>query len=120
MAVSSAGIIETSKFVDIEVDSSVEIIVSGGVTLLGYEVDNSDNTSDVFFKVWDATGVTLGTDAPIIVTRVDAGSKAKILLNSNAGGLALGTGLAIACVTTGGTPGSTSPTNKVRATLFTD
>jgi hypothetical protein len=136
MAVSSAGFLGTSVFRDLDVDGSVELLFTGAIVLYGIEVDNSQNDSDVFLKLWDSAGVSVGTDAPDLVFRVEAGQKLfqplvfADLSDLAAQGLDTGnivekgstftTGLSVACVTTGGTAGTTSPTNDVTATLITD
>jgi hypothetical protein len=115
--------LHTSKYPEKPLDDSPFAILSGvGITkLFGIEVDNSGNTSDVFVKLWDAaSSPTVGTTVPNAgILRVEAGKRQPFFLNGPAG-LALSNNLYIVCVTTGGTGGTTAPTNAVTADIFTD
>lgn len=126
MSFSAVGFLGTSRFTDLSLDATVKTLASAALVLYGIYVDNSQNSEDVYVKIWDATSVTLGTDAPPIVLKVDAGDTFDMTFwgSDSAGnhveGHAFTTGLSIVCVTTGGTGGTTSPTNDVKATLITD
>lgn len=124
MAVSSIGFLGTSRFTDLDLDASAEVLPPGGVTALtlyGIYVDNSQNTVDCFVKIYDkATAPGVGTDDPEITVRVDAGDTFFTPFGDKFEGIAIASGLYVACVTTGGTAGSTSPANNVKATLITD
>ncbi len=129
MAVSSSGFLGTSQFVDLEVNATVEFLSDAAAILHGIFVDNTQNTVDSFVKIWDTNttgGVNLGTTVPDLVLRVAAGGTIFLpfliaaAAIANPEGWALGTGLAVACVTAGGTGGTTGPTNAVKATLITD
>lgn len=96
---------------DTSVNGTVQYATSG-VTVYAITIDNTANNVVSYFKVWDATsGVTVGTTDPVGVIRVAASSKRTI---SSADGIfILGTGFAYACVTTGGTGGTTGPSSAV-------
>lgn len=123
MAVSSFGYLGAAQFVDLDLDASPEVLPPTGVTALtlyGIYADNSANAEDVFVKIWDHAGPTVGTTDPDTVVRVEAGDDIFIPFGSEGEGVGIATGLNVACVTTGGTAGTTSPTNDVKATLITD
>jgi hypothetical protein len=121
MALSAHGNIGTQKFTDVDLDNAVkEIIASGAPKLFGIEIDNSQNAEDSYVKLWDAASPTVGTTAPIFIFRVPAGKKVPFPIYADGAGWTSAVGIWLACVTTGGTAGTTSPTNNVTATLWTD
>ena len=91
--------------------STVDSLTTSAGSIFKVEIDNSANSSAVYLRLWDVTpGVTVGdTDpswvfmCPASVTRVYSCAK----------GSPYATGIQVACVTTGGTAGSTNPTNPV-------
>ncbi len=115
--------LHTSKYPEKPIDDSpFAILASAGITkVFGIEVDNTGNTSDVFVKLWDAaSSPTVGTTVPNAgILRVEAGKKQPFFLNGP-DGLAIADDLYVVCVTTGGTGGSTAPTNAVTADIYTD
>lgn len=128
MAFSSTGFLGNSRFVDLDVDATVELIhdAATALVLYGIFVDNTQNTVDVFVKMWDSGAVTLGTDAPDFVARIPAGGTLALpFLIENTADKILNpegwevTDLSVACVTEGGTGGTTGPANVVKATLIT-
>lgn len=91
----------------------VKEIKASGATAFIVEIDNSLNPSQmVYLKAFFAlaAGVTLGTTDPNLVLPVPGGQKVtyKILA-----GAVYPTALSVACVTTGGTAGTTAPPNSV-------
>lgn len=121
MVLSAHGNIGTQKFTDVDLDASVKAITTSGTPkLFGIEIDNSQNSVDVFVKLWDAASPTVGTTAPIFVFRVPAGEKVPFPIYADGAGWTSAVGIWLACVTTGGTAGTTSPTNDVTASLWTD
>lgn len=119
MTVSDHQFLNTDVITDHDSDSTVEAnVLSGSGTLFAAEVDNSANASqDVYFKIWDATSVTLGSDDPDYCFRIDAGAVRRIIFGLTGEGRALATGLSFGVFTEAGTPSSTSPTNKVKTTI---
>lgn len=96
-------------------------LVQIGTTPILYaaEIDNTGNASEVFVKFFNAASPTLGSSAPDEQVAVPA--LTKILHVFNGGdGLSFPTGCWVGCVTTGGTAGTTSPTNSVKADIHTD
>ena len=127
MAVTVSGFFGTAKYTDLELNSSPEALVPSTTTageIFGLELNNSQNTVDVYVKIYDETSSpTVGTTAPIFIFRVKAGSRRAVSLSysdTNAvKGYIFSNEAYIACVTTPGTEGSTSPSNKVTATVIT-
>lgn len=121
MAVSTFGNLAAAITRDVDLDATVEVLSSSITTLYGIEVDNTANTTAVYVKIWDiATAVTIGSTVPDFVIRVEAGSKLFQPFGSTSAGYATEAGLVIACVTTGGTSGTTGPTSSVKAVIATD
>ena len=121
MAVSSTGYLNVNLFKDLLANASPELNLLGGSgKLYGLEADNSQNTSAVYVKLYNSAAPLVGTDAPEWVFKVAAGKKRFQPLGSRGTGRSFATALSFACVTAGGTGGSTSPTNPVKLTLATD
>lgn len=87
-------------------------VLSGAATIIRVKVDNTANGHDVYLKLYNDAAPTVGTTAPNIVIPAKAG-KSAILAIQGGSGISFGTALSFACVTTGGTGGTTSPTNSV-------
>lgn len=119
MSFSSFTHLGTTVFTDVDLDATVAQLSASGKDLFGIEVDNSQNTTDVHVKLYADATASIG-DAPYLSFRVDAGAVFTLSTGSQAEGLAFANGLAVACVTTPGTAGTTSPTNAVKATLITN
>lgn len=75
-------------------------------------VDNTSNVAASYVKLYDAASgsVTVGTTAPDLVLKIPASVKRTIVFQE---GLSYGTALTAACVTTGGTAGTTAPSSAV-------
>lgn len=115
----------TNVIKDRTIDSSVETIT--GDNLIAVEIDNRENTHDVYVKFYDTLDTsgspTVGTTAPTEILKVKASDKRLHLFTGDADGLALAAALStwyVVCVTEGGTGGTTSPTNDVIMNLVTD
>lgn len=106
------------KYYNADIDENIAGIDSGSGNIEGLVLDNTANAAASYLKLWNtASGsVTVGTTAPDIVILVPASTK--IALHFGETGLAYGTALSAACVTTGGTAGTTPPTSAVKITLF--
>ena len=97
--------------VDTSVDATAVNNVSGGTTVLSYiELDNTANSVASYLKVYNLASPTVGTSSPDIVVRAAAQTKEYFICPQ---GVDFGTALSYACVTTGGTAGTTSPTYSV-------
>lgn len=79
------------------------------------DVDNTANAAASFVKIYDAASPTVGTTAPDWVFKVPA-SVRRIFACTD--GVAFATALSIACVTTGGTAGTTGPTSAVTVRIL--
>ena len=102
----------------LEADSTVRDARATSGKLRQFYVDNRQNSIDVFIKFFDAASgsVTLGTTVPLVVWRIDARDEAEVLIPV---GWTLASALSYACVTTGGTTGTTSPPAPVVARVRT-
>ena len=82
-------------------------------------IDNSANTSSVYLKIYDASSpatVTVGSTAPDMIFPCAGESVAEFSLYP---GAQIANGLHMACVTTPGTAGITSPSSSVIVRLLT-
>lgn len=121
MAIAEFQRIGDKTFQDDSVTATPEEIATVSRIVYGFEVDNSQNTENVFFKMYDVSSVpSVGSDVPEHVWRVLAGEKLGIVLDADGSGHDFSTGLFVACVTTGGTGGTVSPTNPVPLVMVTD
>lgn len=116
--------LEGKSFKDLDLDATVELLFSGSINVYAVEINNEANTSDVFFKAWNSIAVTIGSAKPDICLRVPAGDKFAMVFDAFGNtdphlGITFGTGLSVACVTTGGTGGSTAPSSPVKGTIKT-
>ena len=101
---------------DTDADATSENDVnSGAATLYGIKADNSANSAASFVKLYNNAAPTVGTTAPDIILKVK-GSKIRRVLFPK--GIAFGTALSYACVTTGGTGGTSNPTSDVKVDLI--
>ncbi|MDD5707169.1 MAG: hypothetical protein PHR35_14695 [Kiritimatiellae bacterium] len=78
-------------------------------TVYMIEVDNTANAASSYLKFYDNGAPTVGTTVPDFVVRVKAGQRRPMVIPE---GLDF-TILSMACVTTGGTAGATSPASPV-------
>ena len=93
-------------------DNTKDAVKASSGTVYLIEIDNSANAAASFVKLWDAASgsVTVGTTAPDWVIKIPASTKRTIPFPA---GIAFGTALTAACVTAGGTSGTTSPSSSV-------
>jgi hypothetical protein len=99
---------------DSQIDATPENAVGGaGSQVRMVQIDNSLNTVDVWFKLYNNAAPTVGTTAPDITIPARAGKIVTLIIQQQAGGSAgvgFGISLSMACVTNGGgTAGASSP-----------
>lgn len=85
-------------------------------TLYLVEVDNTANGAASYVKFYNTATVTVGTTAPDLIIMVPASSRVNCMFST---GIAFGTAFSHACVTAGGTGGTTSPGSAVVLTYAT-
>lgn len=118
----------TNVLEDREITEVPETIRVGSIAGFGLELDNTRNDRDSFFKMWmRSTTPDVGNTVPDWVFRIRAGKRLGFPFRSDASGsfvflplFPVGTGLFVACVTTGGTEGKTPPAQPVFLTLKVD
>lgn len=119
MAVSKQPLAFTSglkQIRDTTANGTGENDVNGGAaTLYGIRVDNTQNSTPVFLKLYNHASPTIGTTDPDLILKVKNGVTRRVMFPK---GLAFATAISMACVTTGGTAGTTNPTNPVEASLL--
>lgn len=99
-------------FTETDLENTAIAVQASSLTIYEIEIDNTANAAqDNYVKFWNTAGaVTVGTTVPDMVIEVRQGVKRSIVIPD---GLAYETGLSVACVTTGGTAGTTSPGSSV-------
>ena len=101
--------------------STPDNAVAGGAgILLQVDIDNTANTDAVYVKLYNHASPTVGgggATAPEWVFKCPASVRR---IFSCTPGSNFATNLSLACVTTGGTAGTTSPTNAVTVRLLLD
>ena len=124
MAQSSHGPLETQKITDLDLNATAELLATDLTLTYGMVLDNTQNVVSSFLKIYDSSvGTAVGTTLPDFVFRVNPGEVLVIVpvagvglpLNYQTGGQSY-----VAGVTTGGTAGSTAPTNDFKGTFLTD
>ena len=120
MAVTTTNVSTPSNqfiFQNTVANNAVNSIKSSSAVLYSVKIDNSGNSGAAsYVKFWNlASGsVTVGTTDPDFIVYVPASAVVTLDLFTGAGsGITFGTALSMACVTTGGTGGTTSPSNPV-------
>jgi hypothetical protein len=92
-------------------NNSADANITGAAgTLYMLQIDNTANSSSMYFKLVDANAATVGTTSPDFVLRVRASTKTTFVIP---GGLVFSTGFTAFCVSTGGTAGTSSPSSAV-------
>lgn len=104
---------------DPQLDSTGKAYATSAVTVYGITVDNANNSSKVYLKLYDKATAATDSDDPDFVYPIPASTKMPIPLNGLVG-YSLANGLSARCVTTGGTGGTTNPTNAVPVTVVTN
>lgn len=102
-----------NKFKETDLQGTKIAVDATSGTIHAIIIDNTANAAEVeYLKLWDAASgdVTVGTTAPDWVIKIPAATKRTIVFHE---GLAYGTALTAACVTTAGTAGTTNPTASV-------
>ena len=97
-------------FEETDLEGTVIAVSAAAVTLYAIELDNSANAAqDNYVKLWNvaAGSVTIGTTAPDWIIEMRQGAKTTIHIPG--GSTAFSAALSCACVTAGGTAGTTNP-----------
>lgn len=103
-------------FQDSAMGASADGIKSSSAKVYSVTIDNSANAAPSYVKLYNlASGsVTVGTTAPDEIIYVPSNAVVtQVYFTGAAQGKTFGTGLSAACVTTGGTAGSTPPSSSV-------
>ena len=92
--------------------STAIAVKTSSATLYTVEIDNTANSVNSFVKLYDIAsgGTTVGTNSPDVVLKAQASKKVTYHFSQ---GIAFGTALTLACVTAGGTGGTTAPSSSV-------
>lgn len=107
----------TKLIVDDDAGASARTSVTGAAGLLyQIDVDNSANVDNAaFLKIFDSANPTVGTTAPDYIFKVPVNQRRGLVIPE---GVAF-TNLSFAVVVSGGTAGTTAPTNPVIVRMVT-
>ena len=97
-------------FQDTDLGATAVAVKASSGSIYAIEIDNTANAAEAeYVKLWDTAqgSVTVGTTAPTMIIPIAAAAKKTVVIP---GGLAFGTAITVACVTTAGTAGTTNPT----------
>lgn len=107
-------------FNDTAIGATVDAVKASSCKVLWLLIDNSANVAPSYVKLFNlASGsVTVGTTVPDEVIYVPASSVISVPMFTGANpGKTFGTALSAACVTAGGTAGTTPPVSSVPITI---
>ena len=112
------GLLSTHVVEDplVNATSQDDVAPGGGAgVLFSAQVNNTTNVGqDVYLKIWNHAGPTVGTTAAHMVLKGPAGKTKCFNIPQ---GIVFGTGISYACVTTADTAGVTNQTNAVAIIL---
>jgi len=100
-------------------NNSASAIAASSSTLFSVQIDNTGNSANSFVKLYNlaAGSTTVGSDDPFVILKAQASRKVTYHFNQ---GIAFSAAIALACVTTAGTAGSSSPSASVPVKLVYD
>lgn len=98
-------------------ENTAEALASTSKTLRSVTVDNSANGAVSYFKMWNSAAPTVGTTEPFMILMVPASVKRSFIFPE---GIVFGTAMEVACVTTPGKAGTTSPTSSVTVQVIVE
>jgi hypothetical protein len=103
---------------DVDVDNSVTEAVTGSTSIFAVYLDNTAGSADAYLRIWDVVSgsVVNGTTDPTFIFYAP-GNSARMY--SIPAGLALSAALTYCGSSTGGTAGTTGPTNTLVARILT-
>lgn len=111
MAVSNTAIISGgSLYINTDCDGTASAVKASSTVLYEVQIDNTLNAAVSYVKLWNNASPTVGTTAPDGIFLAPASTSVTFVIP---GGNTYGTALAVACVTTAGTAGTTNPTSNV-------
>lgn len=107
-------------FTDTALGALVDAVKASSAVVYSISVNNAANAAASYVKLWNvASGsVTVGTTAPDLIIYVPGLSTiVQNWFTLSAPGITLATAVSMACVTTGGTAGTTPPGSSVIVSL---
>lgn len=109
------------RYENTDLDGTKSAVSSAAGRLYSIRVDNSANGAASYLKMWDAASgdVTVGTTAPDWIYKIPASTKKTLVFVGDTDD-EFGTALTAACVTAGGTAGTTNPTSNVNVQIVYD
>lgn len=107
------GNLAVTRSVDTSITNAPQDIASGAAKMTAVYVDNTGNANTVYVKFYDvaASSVTVATTVPASIILVPASTALQFSFTA---GFKFSTAISYACVTAGGTGGTTSPVAAVK------
>ena len=105
----------SSEAYDSALGASAQVVKGSSASVYQVEVDNTANTGAAsYVKMYNiaAASVTVGTSVPLAVFPAPAGAKVSYTFPVSKGA-SFGSAVSWACVTAGGTAGTSAPSNSV-------
>lgn len=94
-------------FEDLANSSAAQVAKTGSTIIYAIDIDNTAFATDVFVKIYNNAAPTVGTTDPHMIIYVPLSKRISVLIP--AGGITLGTAVAVATVLTAGTGGTGAP-----------
>jgi hypothetical protein len=120
MAVTTAvlgSLLVDTVHVNTDVASTVVYATTSSCTLYQVDIDNSSNTAAVYLKIYDGTGVSVGTTSPHYILKCPGSQRISYTIPE---GQPLSTALGYVCVLSNGVGGETGPTSNVTVRFLFD
>tara|TARA_R110002020_G_scaffold226137_11_gene436567 strand:+ start:505 stop:873 length:369 start_codon:yes stop_codon:yes gene_type:complete len=115
---SISGSISDAKWTDDAATATEVEASSSSINVDQVRIDNTANSTKLYLKLYNlaASSLTVGSNSPESILCVEAGSSVEYSFEP---GMAFGTALCYAVVTTGGTAGVTAPATAITVEILT-
>jgi len=105
----------TNKIIqDTDTNATPTVDITGATgSVYSIQIAAGATAADNYFKLYDVGGVLVGTSDPVFIIKVPASTTKECIIS---GGMPFTDSLSFACVTTGGTVGTTAPSGSTVTT----
>ena len=115
---SIANAVSSASWTDTAATATEVEVSSSSINIHQVRIDNTANSTKLYLKLYNlaASSLTVGSNSPESILCVEAGSSVEYSFEP---GMAFGTALCYAVVTTGGTAGVTAPATAITVEILT-
>jgi len=115
---SIASSVSSARWTDTAATATEVEVSTSSINIHQVRIDNTANSTKLYLKLYNlaASSLTVGSNSPESILPVEAGSSVEYGFDP---GMAFGTALCYAVVTTGGTAGSTDPGTAITVEILT-